>query len=755
MTDAAVPTPHAVFTARSLQACLEQTLDARWFESPTAPDTAQWNVLTDERAGARFLVHRDDPPDVPRIVVVCQDGTLLGAAGSNASRTVFERAHRVALEAAHPPVILPDAWSSYQHGNLVAFFACPREEGSLRWVCEIHPRASGDTCFWKLTTGDRDQIALERFDPPSVVYDRIAAVWPEAYAQIAEAFASLPADPTTAALQAIIDLDATTFGAVTRHRTFSTWLEALTPAQRQFVDAAPSTAVKIRGAAGSGKTLALELKALRELYRARDRGEPTRILFATHSWAMAEQVDSALQQLDESWDTDAIEVYPLVSLAQSVLPAERSGHGFDLLGEDSLTGKRLQIDRIDALVESLRRGDWLTFRAKASPSFAARMDTERRSAERNALVWDLMVEFACVLSANGILPGINAERQYLALPRSPWMVPLEAPADRLFVLLVYERYVNSLREAKLLTSDQLINDLLNYLETFAWNIRREESGYDLIFVDELHLFSEQERLALHYLTRDAGRYPRMFMALDPRQSPAEMYVDIAPGAVTRSDSGTADTYLGDIHSVDLTVVHRFTPEILALVRHVNLSFPALDLGEDWELDLTDVTSSVDAGTVPTIVRHSTRHDAMTGALERGLDLARTATGEDRAAVIVLEPGVLHDFKTQVVAEGTSHVSIIESRDDVDRLRYSRRSVVVGAAEYLGGLQFKSVLICGLPDSGGAFANLGHHRRRVLSLLYLAISRATSLVEIHVSDDAGGIPGILEAAVAAGVAQLGD
>jgi hypothetical protein len=38
-------------------------------------------------------------------------------------------------------------------------------------------------------------------------------------------------------------------------------------------------------------------------------------------------------------------------------------------------------------------------------------------------------------------------------------------------------------------------------------------------------------------------------------------------------------------------------------------------------------------------------------------------------------------------------------------------------------------------------------------LYLAVSRATDHVEIHVNDEAGGIPEILESAVSADLLEL--
>jgi hypothetical protein len=359
-----------------------------------------------------------------------------------------------------------------------------------------------------------------------------------------------------------------------------------------------------------------------------------------------------------------------------------------------------------------------------------------------------MLEFASVLSAHGILPGINAERQYLGLQRTPWMMPLETDSDKVFVLLVYSRYVESLREEGMLTTDQLINDFLNYLETFAWNIRRKKDGYDLLLVDELHLFSEQERLVLHYLTRSAEQYPRMYMALDPRQSPAEIYMDVGDRAITRGESGVADEYLGNVEAVELDTVHRFTPEILGLVRHVNQSYPALGLGDDWRMDLGDVESSAPAGSTPRLVTHATFSEEVTSVIERAAELAREA-GDERVAVIVLEPLLLSAF-ANAAREGGLNVSIIEGRDDVETLQYARRSTIIGGAEFLAGLQFGAVLVAGLPAVNGRYANLGHQRRRFLSLLYLAVSRATDQVEIHVNDEHGGVPEILESAADGGL-----
>src|SRR5205823_595723 len=101
--------------------------------------------------------------------------------------------------------------------------------------------------------------------------------------------------------------------------------------------------------------------------------------------------------------------------------------------------------------------------------------------DRGAFAWDCLIEFACVLGADGIFPGVNAEMRYLRLARTPWMMPLQTDTDKRLILYLYEKYIRQLYESGQLSSDQLVNDFLNYLETFAWNVRRIKDGYDLIF----------------------------------------------------------------------------------------------------------------------------------------------------------------------------------------------------------------------------------------------------------------------------------
>lgn len=747
---------HYVFTIASLDRCLQMTSNDAWFTSLDVPDIAKWGVAVVRHGQAAYVIRTTDTVDSPRIVLIGDGDTPVSPLPADSLNVVFQRIHRVALGSVSPPVRLPPAWTEFHYENFVAFFAMPRTAAGapgLRWLAEIHPESSRDVCFWRLTSPEHP-VQLEGYKPPYEIYRQVIANWRSAFDQAIRELKEAAPHAETAVLEPTIDLEATGFGPVTQYRTYSSWLEHLSEQQRRFVDWPPEYAVKLRGPAGSGKTLALALKALRELYAARNKGEAIRILFATHSWAVAEQVDSAISRLDESGGTPEIEVFPLLEIARSRVPVERRpGQGVELLGEDSLSGRLLQLRRIDSVLDRLLKSDWLTYRRKVSEQFRSRIEALPETSERRALVWDVMVEFASVFGGERILPGVNGERRYLALQRRPWMMPLEEQADREVVFQLYSEYVAGLAQDRLLTVDQLVTDFLNYLETFSWNILRDSNGYDLVFVDELHLFTEQERLSLHFLTRPASKYPRLFMALDPRQAPSEVYAGVPTALVARGESGKADTDLGNITSVELSRVHRFSPEILTLIQHLHRSYPALDLGPDWEVDLDSVESSAAHGPIPRISVHADQRAEIDAVISRMNELQATMDPSSRLAVIVLDSLQLDAFVDAIREKSRVRIGVIQSRDDVDTvLRYSRRSVIVGAAEYVAGLQFDYVIVAGFLGLGANPKDLAYQRRRTLTLIYLAVSRAARYVELHVNDEGGGVPRVVEEALTSGVVE---
>ncbi|WP_432050204.1 UvrD-helicase domain-containing protein [Verrucosispora sp. NA02020] len=736
-------TSNYVFSIASLQACLVSA-ETSWFADMPGDQCSQWQVERVDLGDTTYFIHESDEPATRRIAIVDQEP--FGVANSRwMKKSVLERVHRAAIVAAAPPVSLPRDWHAFHHKNLFSFFGSRRTKTDRmsRWTVENRPQESVDVLFWRFSPPNHI-IALQDFRPDYTWYEEASLFWDEALKEARTRFSGTPRSSDLAS--PMVALNAT-FDATSRGRTYADWLPHLSDDQRQFLERMPP--VKLRGPAGTGKTLCLLLKAIREVTQARVEGKTLRVLFLTHSWAMETQIDRLLRTLNGGNAIDEIDVFPLFSagsmLFNTTLPA-----GLEPLGEDSHDGKQEQFTRVKSLLSKAVKTDWPAYRSRTRPEFAQIVESNPESDEFRIFSWDVLNEFACVLGPEGIAPGTDdAIEEYRELKRASWMMDLEDDAEKDFILVVYGHYVDSLRADNLISSDQIINDFVKDLEKSSWQYQRLTGGYDLIFVDELHLFNEQERRALHHLTKDFKTYPKMFMALDPRQSAEVVYTGVAGRSVTREDSGRSGAIMGEVTQHSLTRVHRFGRTVLALLRHINKSWPQLDLGDDWELDLDQARAEAPSSAVPTLYRHTDAHDEARNALRAARGWINRPDG-GRVAVVLVEKDALDLYEEVALDSDTVRVNVLGSRDDLVSLQYEKRTVVLAPAEYVAGLQFDTVIVAGLPRTRR------HPRwpqtRHLLSQLYLAISRASRHVEIHVNRANGSLPEVLGTAISAGALQ---
>lgn len=692
---------------------------------------------------AEFLIAAEDSSSDQRIVLM-RDGNIderfVPDHLERHRRETLSRMSSFAERAKTLPLFLPRGWNMFKFENLVTFFAVPGSHViSARWIAEITSSDRQDVIFWRSTTAESKED-LATFARSDTRYELdLDGAWLDAFASASRQFAGLRREGESTA-----NIDLPSLGHTEhRQRSFDEWLDAISDDQKAFVDAATDRSIRLRGPAGSGKSLAITIKAVREVLRARAADDEIRVLIVTHSWALAAQTQNSIDSLGLG-RLDEIEVFPLLGVGQMLLPPQQQhAAGFTLIGDDSYSGKQAQLDEIRDLLDEFVEGDWITYRDGVTPAIRARFDSVDPN-DRLALAWDLLIEFGSVLGAAAIFTGAGAEPRYLQLPRAPWMMPLHSRNDRVLIYALYSRFMASLDARSLVTSDQVMADFLSFLATHAWNRARKTQGYDLVFVDEFHLFSPLERQALAYLTRNAVDYPRLFMAVDPRQSPSEAFIGLAADE-TRS---MVEDNIGDADNFELTTVHRFTPQILDLIKHVHHMFPALELGQDWEVDLGAVESAKGDGPKPTLVSAETQAASDIDIYQSVHELYQ----QGRMAIAVVDPRQWRRFSNlaaQLSTSGKFHVSAISGRSDIEGLGYRQRVVVVGAAEYLAGLQFDTVLVVGVPDLR-ADAVTANERTRMLSLLYLALSRAEQEVRIFVNDEDGGPAEVLVQAVNKGV-----
>lgn len=744
-----------VFTRDSFPEYIEQgRLDG--FRSDPQPGLLGNNLFLSEARGCRFFIHREDNQDSRLILVNDWCWQLIVEDDTERATRFLERIDRAARAMANPPVSLPHEWSKFSYENLLAFFALPRNinDEALRWIAESLQRRHA--VFWWLTDRN-DPKPLQSFTVDHAPVDDALRGYLQALDEAAHSFDDLKPKPQL--LQPSIDLVRVGAGSVAQERSYSEWLLHLTDAQREVVDSPLTDPLKIRGVAGSGKTLTLELKALYELYIASEMASDAqsttpgdealpRILFLTHGWSMAEQVEEAFRRLDERGLASRIDVMPLTFLREWLQGPISSE--VEVLGEDSLDGKQQQMRLISEAIEHIRSSIWPTYEENVSNWVRQGVDSNQSEGDRLRLCWALLREFAEVFDSREIKTLPNALQKYLDLPRESWMVPFETKADREFSFRVYKHYVRQLVEEGLVTTDQVVDDFKKYLETYEWNAVRAGRGYDLVLVDEFHLFSDPERYLLHLLTREAEKSPRLVMAMDPSQSVFLLLTGLADTDISRSTSGMIQR--GQTKSIDLKTAHRFTEPIFNFLRHLHSKMPnVVELGHDWVYDAIPASGKT-GQKVPLVRFVDTQQLAEVGVAE-AFALHRASLQEQRVALIGVGNSELETIR-KVLKEkecpASSYV-LIDGRDEIELLRYSRRALIVTAAEYAAGLQFSHVVVVGGVSGNREYGHGASAMRALYSHFYLAASRAEEYLTIVAPQEKGGFGDILGKAVDASVA----
>jgi hypothetical protein len=242
------------------------------------------------------------------------------------------------------------------------------------------------------------------------------------------------------------------------------------------------------------------------------------------------------------------------------------------------------------------------------------------------------------------------------------------------------------------------------------------------------------------------------MAMDPRQSPWEVFFAGSDAQGTTGAVASEDE-LEQVETVDIPTVHRSSPQILDLIKHIHLEYANLNLDEDWGYSISAVESLATPGPKPALFVRDTLAEEEVAIYKAVVDLYPQAHAGAQLALAIIDEDSYRRYGQliqNIGASGKYKVISITSRDDVGALQYHNRGIVVGPAEYLAGLQFDTVLIAGLPEIAVSAPNQGVRRRGALSLLYLAASRASREVRFFANEDFGGVPEVLARAGQEGV-----
>lgn len=736
---------------------LSSTVDpyGDWFSSFSIADREKRIFSAQVQSGV-VIVSGSATEDARLLVIDLKKDNFFSYFSSELRSEVLRRILHGAQSAFQGSVAIPYSWRPFNHNSRISFHATSLAtrlgaggDPSYRIELDRNAYSTGHAYVFNCTS---KWVDLGDSLADKDLFDRAVSAYKLAVKD--NNISAIASDGATSA----ISLGGESFYYSENRLGFEEWIDSrLTARQKDFVFAPAGTPVRLRGAAGTGKTLALAVRLLVTIKNAVNTGKGMRIVFMTHSASTCDAIDSLLSSLDTNClkkqflelPGSELKICTLLDLALEEVGSDLSSSGVLPIATDAIEGRKLQLELIESEVSRfLNSKDWAALKGLCSNEFKSYMDDSASSNGLRRFSWELMNEFSCVLDADGVRQRAELRSKYTKDSRQSWMLPLPAEVDRKVVLIIYDAFSKLVSEMNAITVDQLTADYLNYLDSFRWNAVRERKGFDAIFVDELHLFNRQERMVFSGLTRNQEASTNLYFAYDAKQSPGDTFMIGSSRETERnvwSQIGTKG-----FQKVELDKVFRYTPQITDFITKLDESYPALDLGEDW--GKYSVESVKDSSSIPTICQLIDEKDVYRQVFKRARDLKRR--GGLNYSVAVLCCNNDHFITYRDAGDLKNYFRPVSSRDAAAVARPDAYRFLLSAPEYVAGLQFDAVFLLDVnnaetPD-GAYSAGL---RRRFLSKVYLGASRARSHLELFATASSGGRASILDGAIRSNVLQV--
>lgn len=710
-----------------------------WFEKFNLPE-GQSGLKRVRRGDCVYLLSEKSSPEVALLIVDLEAMKLRN--GQQNLRYRFERIIRVALHHFNRSVSIPIKWQVFHQGSLISVYGDTLAKTSGLRLYFDQSTLGGKNIF-AYGTSEGTVKSFETVIKNEELYLRAVAGYEDA--------ARTETDLTRRTGNSGIILGHPLGAQLSGGATLDEWYDKrLTSEQRRFVDSSHAAPVRLRGAAGTGKTQAVAIKALRDLYTADMQGKNLRVAIIAHSSALAHDVLRGMfYALDPSaeWENlsnASLWTGTLYEYAQEILQYERKGlQPLSLDGRDGRTLQKLLInDALDAVTKNARIS--LGLLKDCSPVLQDRIASQ---ADRTALVEDFANEIACVIEANNVRKGSKEADRYVKKTRESWQMALPTPADRMLALEVHALYEADLIKQSLLSMDQMMADFGRYLVSHEWRQLKERNGFDLVFVDEFHYFNRLEVMTFHSLFRErasiSGKIP-LFMAYDLKQSPTDTVLNVGgrSGSQFFHMAATSKTEL-----VEFKTVFRYTPQICEFLKDLDDSFPAIGLEDEWQS--YSGHSAQDSGDRPSLHTFATNNELLESVLSAAAsDVREHQKGGRQVAILCLNERLFDEYiKSKRVMDRTV---VLTSRDQINDLRYAKSRCIFSIPEYVAGLQFDVVYLIHVDraELREADYDVGLYRRTI-SRSYLGASRAAKKLVLATSEERGGKSDILNCPLAQG------
>ena len=298
--------------------------------------------------------------------------------------------------------------------------------------------------------------------------------------------------------QNIDSLQVTELGTVPKKMSgfmdYNKWMHSLSKKQMDFVKRELRGSERLEGAAGTGKTTTLVLRALFLCDEAQKKNEEFHAIFICHSVASKDYLklmfeSATLNQhiLDSSYSQQSVTVTTLQEWCTEYL-GNKIGRS-EVLDEDAQESKELQFRFVSDAYSQCMDHDFVSYKDTCSQEFIKFIEDEDKS---------YVIEKLC--SEISITIKGRAEQDYETykeLPRLQESIPVLEESDYLFVFLVYERYQNMLTDLGYFDNDDIPEILL--IDQYGFYILTYSEGRVVaipVGYGESYDYSEREGIIL-------------------------------------------------------------------------------------------------------------------------------------------------------------------------------------------------------------------------------------------------------------------
>lgn len=536
----------------------------------------------------------------------------------------------------------------------------------------------------------------------------------------------------------IANVPALSAGGVSEDDTYRTqewryerWIDPsspLTSAQRSILesDVILRQPTRILGSAGSGKTLLMQLLAMRQLRAAQQAGRPLRMLYVVHNAAMMNTVWTRFLTLgaEDSLQEDSVQqihVRTLFEHSREALQIETES----IIDPDASASKAFQLSVVAEHLQNVLREH--ARELSACPLLSQVASNRLLVRPLSELV---AAEIGMAIKGHGLT---DDERRYVeSEQRLSRLHGVLTQKERQLIFQVFQAYHRAVfEELEVFDSDDLAITLLAHLRTPLWKMKRKREGYEFVFVDETQLFNENERKLFSLLTnRDSGHL-RIVLALDEAQELRGV-----------SASGFGRLGIEEISDHSLFSVHRCTKAILSLAFHIIQRTTDL-FGPDFP-DFTAQTVSF----VPDDHRFALPPRLLTVGSASG-GLPKTVGKQVRAlrsqnlrqiGVVVHAEKYWDEIVAFLQGQGLP-LQVLRTRGE--RIDPQRPVVALGTPASIGGQEFDAVIAVGLEQGLVPPRVEGHAglacalEQQALREMYLSFTRAR--YQLILVNSAGAAP----------------